>query len=296
MKDIRFQEWIKTWWMLLVPVTFATVAVLVYAIVFRELPVTESPGAWGTFGDFLGGLLNPLVSTLTLFVAVSVWKLQREELELTRNELAQTKLAMEDQAQTTKQQRQEQRFFDLFNVYQRTVDSIFFVKRTALPLGEFQTNCTGKHAIAQFIASPDAEQLRIYDKSGYESWNIETIDQTKQREVLVTIWNKEIFSSLFDHYFRVIHHILTEAETLLKDEHIRYINLFRTQLSRSELFIIGFNLWLNDDAKQMIPLFEKYCLLKHLPAGHLRTELEKIYPLIFGNSQATEKSQSLQSN
>lgn len=77
--------------MLLVPSAFALGAVLVYAVTFWQLPATEDPGAWGTFGDFLGGLLNPLVSTLTLFVAASVWRLQRKELALTRQALEQTK-------------------------------------------------------------------------------------------------------------------------------------------------------------------------------------------------------------
>lgn len=284
MKDIRFQEWIKTWWMLLVPVTFATVAVLVYAIVFRELSVTKSPDAWGTFGDFLGGLLNPLVSTLTLFVAVSVWKLQREELELTRNELAQTKLAMEDQAKTTEQQRQEQRFFDLLNVYQRTVDSISQTQdKGGASDSVVLLTSNGKQAISVWL-----KRKRLNTTAFGE------LKEALEKHVVAENWNKrdtqnDDAQGIFNHYFRVIHHILSESEILLGDQHIRYIELFRAQLSRSELVVLGFNLWLNDDAKQMIPLFEKYCLLKYLPAGHLRTELEKIYPLIFGNSQATEK-------
>jgi hypothetical protein len=53
------------------------------------------------------------------------WRLAvtAEELKLTRDELEQSRLAMEDQAKTAEQQRQEQRFFDLLNVYQRTLDS-----------------------------------------------------------------------------------------------------------------------------------------------------------------------------
>ena len=130
---------LKTWWMLLVPSAFALGAVLAYAVTFWQLPATENPGAWGTFGDFLGGLLNPLVSTLTLFVAASVWKLQRKELTLTRKALKQTQLAMEEQAKTAEQQRQEQRFFDLLNVYQRTVESITFESQMNQMLGGFKS-------------------------------------------------------------------------------------------------------------------------------------------------------------
>ena len=77
-----------------------------------------------------------------------------------------------------------------------------------------------------------------------------------------------------------------EAEALLGDQHIRYIKLFRAQLSRSELIIMGFNLWLNDESQNMLPLAEKYGLLKHLPTGPLRTELEKLHPQVFGHTRA----------
>ena len=39
---------------------------------------------WGTFGDFFGGTLNPLISFCTLIVAVKVWGLQKQELAETR--------------------------------------------------------------------------------------------------------------------------------------------------------------------------------------------------------------------
>ena len=122
----KVKQWFHEWWLLLLPATFALGAIAIYALVFRSMPVTENPAAWGTFGDFIGGLMNPLVSVLTLFVAISVWKLQKAELELIRNEMAQTKEAMENQATTAEQQRREQRFFDFLAIYRSTVESIEF--------------------------------------------------------------------------------------------------------------------------------------------------------------------------
>ncbi|MEN9886242.1 MAG: hypothetical protein RL758_820 [Pseudomonadota bacterium] len=101
----------------------AAIAIGAYAITFHKLPHNEAPAAWGQFGDFLGGLLNPIVSICTLVVAIAVWKLQRVEMEQTRN-------ALTEQAKTAEQQRQEQRFFDLLNLYHRTVDSISVTHHT----------------------------------------------------------------------------------------------------------------------------------------------------------------------
>lgn len=269
MKWQALKDWFQEWWLLLVPITFASGAVLAYAVTFQQLPATENPGAWGTFGDFLGGLLNPLVSTLTLFVAVSVWRLQKVELE-------QTKQALEEQAKTAEQQRQEQRFFDLLNVYQRTVESISHSRIENCGGNSEIIVSSGKQAVKSWLDDkmrPDNQELlaeRIYG------------DVKSYNNALKNDWNRQDAPGMFDHYFRVVFRILSEAENLLGDQHHRYVKLFRAQLSRSELLILGFNLWADDEGQNMIPWVEKYGLLKHLPKGPLRAELEKLHPNVFG--------------
>jgi large-conductance mechanosensitive channel len=272
---------VRSWWLLVIPAGVALGAITTYVATFHHLPATENPGAWGTFGDYFGGLLNPLISALTLFVAIRVWQLQKQEL-------AETRKAMEEQAKTAEQQRQEQRFFDLLNVYQQTVGAIFVVARMPSTGGEYPVQYSGKEAVAQYVRGGAAEQLRHFDESGYGAWT-QQINQVKRREDLIPFWCTEVTKSLFDHYFRVVFRILSEAEALLNDQHIRYIELFHAQLSRSELIILAYNLWLDDEGKKMIPLAEKYGLLKHLPKGHLRTTLEQeLPPLIFGRIRAAE--------
>lgn len=114
---------VRSWWLLVIPAGVALGAITTYVVTFQHLPASENPSAWGTFGDYLGGLLNPLISALTLFVAISVWHLQKQELEETRK-------ALEEQAKTAEQQRQEQRFFDLLNVYFRTIENTRYTHYT----------------------------------------------------------------------------------------------------------------------------------------------------------------------
>jgi hypothetical protein len=45
--------------------------------------ISSEHDRWGQFGDFLGGILNPLTSFFTLIVAVFVWNLQSKELSKT---------------------------------------------------------------------------------------------------------------------------------------------------------------------------------------------------------------------
>lgn len=268
------------WWLLVIAVCSAIALAVVYWWGW-QVPTASKPEQLGQMGDYFGGLLNPLVSTLTLFVAISVWRLQKKEVEETRK-------ALEEQAKTAEQQRQEQRFFDLLNVYQQAVSSIFVVARMPSTNGEFPVQYAGKEAIAQVMRSEGTIQLRYFNEHGYGA-RISASYTVQTREQLIPFWCNETTASLFDHYFRVVFRILHEAETLLGSQHVRYIKLFRAQLSRSELIILAYNLWLDDEGKKMIPLAEKYGLLKHLPNGHLRTTLEReLPPLVFGRTRAAE--------
>lgn len=275
------------WWLLGIAALGACALAVAYWAGWSPSGPDENAAAkLGQMGDFFGGMLNPLVSALTLFVAIRVWRFQEKELQATQK-------ALDEQAKTAEQQRQEQRFFDLLNVYQRTVDSITMESQT----NQSPVKHTGKRAI-DWIYRKNFRVLKDFDdRLELEPQPSYVLLRKTPRDILQKAWSQET-TSLLNHYFRVIFRILTEAEGLLsnqqipdlKDQHFRYIKLFRAQLSRSELIILGFNLWLDDEGKKMLPLAEKYGLLKHLPEGHLRTELEKLHPKVFGHTRA----QSLQ--
>jgi uncharacterized membrane protein len=66
-------------WFIVLGSILALVTVLVIAAPiyyyrkdFHELPRSSNPADWGTFGDFFGGILNPLISLLTLIVTIII--------------------------------------------------------------------------------------------------------------------------------------------------------------------------------------------------------------------------------
>ncbi|MCL4771927.1 MAG: hypothetical protein KJZ76_16540 [Burkholderiaceae bacterium] len=59
-------------------------------------PAATDPDKWGTFGDFFGGLMNPIVAFAAFYWLTQSVKLQKQELAETRHEL---KLAAEAQQQ-----------------------------------------------------------------------------------------------------------------------------------------------------------------------------------------------------
>jgi phosphate/sulfate permease len=76
-------------------VVVAVVAVGLYVYNFRGFPWSSDPGSWGQFGDYVGGLLNPLVATAALMVLLASYRLQKRELaEMKRAMDRQTKIDM----------------------------------------------------------------------------------------------------------------------------------------------------------------------------------------------------------
>lgn len=255
----------------------ATILIGSYFFTFQKLPTNESPAAWGTFGDYMGGLLNPLISLFTLIVAMKVWGLQKTEL-------LETRKAVEEQGKTAEQQRREQRFFDFLNIYRSTVDSVQFeMESKAGSVIALQ----GKRAFQLLTTDQHGNpfrELSFYFSSG--QWNSFLIDRDlRGRES--ELW--EVASPVLDHYFRAIFSILREAEPTLKEEHWRYTKLLRAQLSRDEINLLAMNLLLDEEGKKMRPLVERYGMLKHMPANTLRKLAERDLPPYSFGRKWTEK-------
>lgn len=100
---------------------------------------------WGTFGDFIGGTLNPLLSFLGLIALLLTIVLQSKELESTRKELERSASAQEktesvlsEQAKTQVKQQFEGTFFSLLDQHNKALEKISTVKLSGSPsaLGE----------------------------------------------------------------------------------------------------------------------------------------------------------------
>lgn len=251
--------------------------ILGYAVIFHAMPITERPDAWGQFGDFMGGLLNPLISLFTLIVAVSVWDLQKTEL-------LETRKALEDQGKTAEQQRREQRFFDFLKIYRSTVDSIEF--EVGSKSGDVIT-LRGKRAF-KHLTSSHSQNPFYWIAPLFDTAKKDHPKRTDTLQRIASEWDGQ--SPVLDHYFRTVFALLREAEITLKEDHWRYMKLFRAQLSRDEVNILAANLLYDDEGAKMRPLIARYGLLKHMPANFLREiSEEKLAPLSFGRQWITDR-------
>ncbi len=85
----------------------------------------------GTWGDFVGGTLNPILTFATFIGLLYTIHLQQRELRLTRNELSLTRReferssnALEAQNLTTRQQRFENTLFSMIEMLNQIVNAM----------------------------------------------------------------------------------------------------------------------------------------------------------------------------
>jgi hypothetical protein len=284
--------WIK--WVNRTPKIAASVLgflIVAYAIAFWKNGWSKNPDAWGQLGDYIGGLLNPLVAGFALMALVVSIRLQKAELAETRKELENSRLAMEEQAKTAEQQRREQRFFDLLNLYQEMLKS-FVINgssgKAALnnwdKLSAQTLDCVSflVYGWSQFPSLKNGAPIRSKEEIEYWKNNGKGNKASFSENRIKTTWSS--FSPILDHYFRTIFSILGELEKLLGSDHWRYGKLFRAQLSRDELTLLAFNLLFDEEGKKMRPRVAKYGLLKHLAQSKLRDHaITELDPKSFGS-------------
>lgn len=259
---------------------FGTLAILsIGYIIFKCATNGDgTPEQWGQFGDFIGGLMNPIISGLALLGLVVSINSQREELAVTRASIDE--------------QRREQRFFDLLNLYQSTTNTLIkddqvgkaairkIIKELTPRIDEFiQSGTTVIERYKQPKRGEGLESLIRQFSSGTEE-----IDEL----LLITkCWKKDGLP-IFGHYFRTTFAVLFQLEELLKNDHWLYGGIFRSQLSQDELVAITLHLVFdNTENSPTVNLICKYGLLKHLENDKFRSWAERnLPPLAFGRTFA----------
>ncbi|WP_154885414.1 putative phage abortive infection protein [Neisseria sicca] len=98
-------------WILGIAAVAAFLIILgLYISYFKNLSITNDSATWGTFGDYLGGTLNPIISFLALIGLLYTIHQQAQEMQATRKELKQ---AAEQQRKQVKQQSRQSEIFNL---------------------------------------------------------------------------------------------------------------------------------------------------------------------------------------
>jgi len=244
-------------WLLLIVASAITIGVITVGY-YR----VKDFQALGTWGDFAGGLLNPILTFITFLAVILTLWLQRQELSLTRDEMARSANALEQQAQTLKHQSFEKTFFEMLGFHNSIVDSIDLLN------AQNGRVTKGRDTFNVFYNRFSMIYNRQLQKSKIQEDGHSILKITK---LSYSLFWKETENEL-GHYFRFLFNFFRFIEKSdIKDSF--YPKLLRSQLSNQELLILFYNN-ITDKGSPFQKYADMYELFDNLPVERL---LEKIH-------------------
>lgn len=226
---------------------------------------------WGAYWAWVaprvtGNQFDPLN---TLFSGLAFWgviyaillqkselSLQRKELELTRGEVRGQKEQLETQNTTLKQQRFENTFFSLLDLFNSIVDSME-VGVLGLPMKSLK----GRECFRQFY--DDFQREYTGQRIANSEWG--------HRTLCVAAYERFVAyrQTYVGHYFRTLCNIIKFISTSEVGNKQIYINIARAQLSSSELNLLFYNCLSKYGDEKFKPFVEQFGLLENMTIENL---------------------------
>lgn len=210
----------------------------------------------GTFGDFFGGVLNPILAFLTVLGLSVTIVMQRASISASRL------------------QRFETTFFNLLDLHNKIVDGLVFDPSILKDPGEriIFFHISG----VQIPTLPTSRGREVFATILTRVLQVETPTNSR-----TDIYRNELQTDnnhVLGHYFRNLYQILRLADRLEEEaidvETIQiYTGIVRAQLSANELALLFYNcLKAMVDDGEFKRLIIKYKLLEHLPLKYKESE------------------------
>ncbi|MCG6153120.1 putative phage abortive infection protein [Leptospira bandrabouensis] len=195
---------------LLIILTFAPLVTYIYNFGFGFSDKIET---WGVFGDFIGGVLNPILSFSTLIAVLYSLKIQRDEFtEVQRKESFQIYENKKHNFETT--------FFNFINHLNNLINS-------------FQQNIEYSSSLEIDMVNTQPGRVTFYQNIAD---SLSEFEKDSEQNIYSLIQN-----AILKIYFKYIWNILKYiADTKLIEENEKhfYCEIFKSQLSSDEIKFI----------------------------------------------------------
>lgn len=264
-KQTKHDEYKQNAWILICVSIFFLIAIFTSYFLNFHGGVSLDNADWGTFGDFIGGILNPIFGFLGLIALLWTINLQikeleatRQELENTRQELARAAKAQENseillRAQTITQTKQqfENTFFALLGQHNDSLNTI-------------------------------SDMMRRYDNEIHTALIKNIKDANKELKRYDSFWGG---------YFRILYQLLKflflnypdasiskkekrsftneEIQANIDSNEKMYANMIRSFLNHTVTQVLAVNCYFEKDYNetyiQYKLLLERYSFLEHMP-------------------------------
>ncbi|EYT17860.1 putative phage abortive infection protein [Acinetobacter sp. 1000160] len=281
-------------WSIFIAVALIVIVLIAYFVSFHK-GFSTSNGDWGTFGDFVGGTLNPLLAALAFYWLTSSIRLQLQELRDTRSVLKDTSDHQAKIAQLEEENLETQK-----DILKRQTDSLLKQKEIAEQQEKqiaiqnfeslfFQLLNTKNYALNDIYSQDESlnsnEQKEIKGKDAIKRdiQRFKAFEYDKNWE----IYYKNNLLFFWGSYFRICYQIvkLIDENNYLKNNNSnnltnfnsiseiqkKYFDIFRSTLTQYELEAFFFNCLCSYGAPKFKNLLTKYGLFEPLLIDYDRT-------------------------
>lgn len=196
---------------------------------------------WGTFGDFVGGVLGTVFSIISFLLVIKTFKYQRDVTNISNDQM--------------ELQRFSEMFFELLRLYQSQVaDMVEIVENE---------DDIGKYTNKDFF---DYHKNRIQSKYRCEKSFAANQQRCLNYYMLFYTENQTKLAA----YYRTLYRIYSLIDSSRLEENWKrdYLKIMRAQLTNSELFFLRYNA-LSYHGEQFQVYINRYNILKHLPTFDL---------------------------
>ena len=267
--------------------------------------MTVESGDWGTFGDFIGGILNPIFALFAFYWLTYSVRLQIKELKDTRTELQKAANAQVETAQ------HQENIANLEEENVKTQKEILTLQQTSLNKQIESASLQQQQIAVQNFESLFFQLLKTkndsledieYKRQNYDSndnptdiTELKSVDAIKQHIIDFKNdprgeWLKYYEENMLDYtgsYFRICYQIVKlinqneilkanlpsnqDRDMVYSTDQKKYFDIFRATLTKHEIEAFFFNCLNQYGNKKFKKLIEKYGLFEPLPIDHDRS-------------------------
>jgi len=233
----------------------------------NNMKLSISTSDWGSFGDFFGGILNPLIAFFAFFWLTRSIKIQKQELMETKEALVGAGVVQANQAEIQKKQRFEDTFFSLLEQHN-------------IALSTLLSNISSEATVSVSVVNSTVKKRAIKKiKKIIFANNVSSLREAKK----ILMENNHIYG----HYFRVLYQLLkfiaTDCpfsdvgiafetkniqESTISREEKTYSNIIRAFLDDDVTQLLAVNCYCeseDDSFYKFKLLIERYQFLEHMP-------------------------------
>lgn len=246
----------------------AAIAIGFYISQFSSNDLSTEVEKWGQFGDYFGGVINPVVGLITVFLVVMSISIQRKELRASIEEMKAANIAAQKMSF-------EQSLFAWLENYHSQIREIELDNRR------------GRKVLLDFYTLRLSPEKTVLLSGFYKSLSPRVLNRTRSNEIFMQInphanLDNEMAEVLFnailkytalylahrtdlDAPFRTLFRLLRWIDSSIysNEEKWHYCTLVRSQLSWPELVFLYYNCLIREGEK-LAPYANKYALFDNL--------------------------------